>query len=109
MEIVFFLSISETTSLILSYHRELDTAREHEIDGIKIELECLTFGINEVIIPKKFLGSEDFRVEMENVLSPTKNKSLEGLYLSDGIFVTQCEPEGFRKICLCSCRSLTSR
>ena len=30
------LSISETTSLILSYHRELDTAREHEIDGIKI-------------------------------------------------------------------------
>ena len=36
---------------------------------------------------------------MENVLSPTTNKSLEGLYLSDGIFVTQCEPEGFRKIC----------
>ena len=30
------LSISETTSLILSYHRELDTAREHKIDGIKI-------------------------------------------------------------------------
>ena len=30
------LSISETTSLILSYHRELDTAREHELDGIKI-------------------------------------------------------------------------
>ena len=36
---------------------------------------------------------------MENVLSPTTNKSLEGLYLSEGIFVTQCEPEGFRKIC----------
>ena len=30
------LSVSETTSLILSYHRELDKAREHEIDGIKI-------------------------------------------------------------------------
>ena len=30
------LSISEATSLILSYHRELDTAREHELDGIKI-------------------------------------------------------------------------
>ncbi len=30
------LSISETTSLILSYHRELDNAREHELDGIKI-------------------------------------------------------------------------
>ena len=30
------LSISESTTLILSYHRELDNAREHEIDGIKI-------------------------------------------------------------------------
>ena len=30
------LSISETASLILSYHKELDNAREHELDGIKI-------------------------------------------------------------------------
>ncbi len=30
------LSISETTPLILSYHRELDTAREHKLQGIKI-------------------------------------------------------------------------
>ena len=70
-----------------------------KIDGRKIELECLTFGINELIIPKKFLGSGEFQLETENVLSPTTNKSLEGLYMSEGIFVTQCEPEGFRKIC----------
>ncbi len=30
------LSISESASLILSYHKELDNAREHELDGIKI-------------------------------------------------------------------------
>ena len=30
------LSISETTPLILSYHRELDTAREHKVGGVKI-------------------------------------------------------------------------
>ena len=36
---------------------------------------------------------------MENILDPSTNKTLEGLYLSEGIFVTQCEPEGFRKIC----------
>ena len=70
-----------------------------KIDGKDVELELLTIRKQELIIPKKFLGSGDFRVEMENVLSPTTNKSLEGLYLSDGIFVTQCEPEGFRKIC----------
>ncbi len=65
----------------------------------KIEFDCLTFKKQELIIPVKFLGSGEFQVEMENVLSPTTNKSLEGLYLSEGIFVTQCEPEGFRKIC----------
>ena len=70
-----------------------------KIDGKKIELEYLTLKINELIIPKKFLGSGEFQLETENVLSPTTNKSLEGLYMSEGIFVTQCEPEGFRKIC----------
>ena len=31
-----------------------------KIDGRKIELECLTFGINELIIPKNFLVQESF-------------------------------------------------
>ncbi len=30
--------------------------------------------------------------------SPANNLELEGLYLSSGVFCTQCEPEGFRKI-----------
>ena len=30
------LSISENTTLILSYHRELDAAREHQVEGVKI-------------------------------------------------------------------------
>jgi len=30
------LSISENTTLILSYHRELDTARENKVEGVKI-------------------------------------------------------------------------
>jgi len=30
--------------------------------------------------------------------SPSKNVALEGLYLSSGVFCTQCEPEGFRRI-----------
>ena len=29
---------------------------------------------------------------------PEKNKALEGLYLSNGKYCTQCEAEGFRKI-----------
>ncbi|CAG0985389.1 aminopeptidase N [Burkholderiales bacterium] len=31
-------------------------------------------------------------------LSPATNTALEGLYLSSGVFCTQCEPEGFRRI-----------
>ena len=30
------LSVSETSTLILSYHKELDAAREHKIQGVKI-------------------------------------------------------------------------
>ena len=70
-----------------------------KIDGKQIVLDHLTFMKHKLVIPKKFLGPRDFQVEMENILNPSTNKTLEGLYLSEGIFVTQCEPEGFRKIC----------
>ncbi|HEX3138358.1 MAG TPA: aminopeptidase N, partial [Casimicrobiaceae bacterium] len=29
---------------------------------------------------------------------PAANRALEGLYLSSGVFCTQCEPEGFRRL-----------
>ena len=32
-------------------------------------------------------------------IQPSKNRDLSGLYVSDGILCTQCEPEGFRRIC----------
>ena len=37
-------------------------------------------------------------VEIENFISPEKNTALEGLYVSSGMFCTQCEAEGFRRI-----------
>ncbi|MBF0135111.1 MAG: aminopeptidase N [Magnetococcus sp. DMHC-1] len=39
-----------------------------------------------------------FILEVENRIHPARNTSLEGLYLSNGRFCTQCEAEGFRKI-----------
>jgi aminopeptidase N len=38
----------------------------------------------------------DWAAEVE--IDPASNKALEGLYLSNGMFCTQCEAEGFRKI-----------
>ncbi len=37
-------------------------------------------------------------VEIETEINPQANSRLEGLYLSDGVFCTQCEAEGFRRI-----------
>ena len=38
------------------------------------------------------------KLKIQNSMNPKQNKALEGLYLSGGLFCTQCEPEGFRRI-----------
>lgn len=40
----------------------------------------------------------EFTLEVENIINPEANKTLDGLYKSGSIFCTQCEPEGFRRI-----------
>ncbi|HRY22727.1 MAG TPA: aminopeptidase N [Geminicoccaceae bacterium] len=41
---------------------------------------------------------ERFTLEITNRIAPAANTALEGLYISSGIFCTQCEAEGFRRI-----------
>jgi aminopeptidase N len=41
---------------------------------------------------------DQFLLETQVVLYPEKNTRLEGLYKSGGIYCTQCEAEGFRRI-----------
>ena len=41
---------------------------------------------------------ERFTLEIITRIQPEKNTALEGLYVSNHIFCTQCEAEGFRKI-----------
>ncbi|KZN57174.1 hypothetical protein N474_09210 [Pseudoalteromonas luteoviolacea CPMOR-2] len=41
---------------------------------------------------------DTFELEVQTEIAPELNTSLEGLYLSDGAYCTQCEAEGFRKI-----------
>jgi aminopeptidase N len=40
----------------------------------------------------------EFTLELVTEIAPAKNTALEGLYMSNGIYCTQCEPEGFRAI-----------
>ena len=37
-------------------------------------------------------------VETVSICHPETNTALDGLYLSGGMYCTQCEPEGFRRI-----------
>ncbi|HEY4112492.1 MAG TPA: aminopeptidase N, partial [Rhizomicrobium sp.] len=41
---------------------------------------------------------DDFVLEIITEIGPASNTTLEGLYVSKGIFCTQCEAEGFRRI-----------
>ncbi|MCF2858599.1 aminopeptidase N [Pseudoalteromonas sp. SMS1] len=76
-----------------------------ELDGV--DLTLLSLKVNgevhhdyEVTESKlKIQGIPDsFEVEIQTEIAPELNTSLEGLYLSDGAYCTQCEAEGFRKI-----------
>ena len=66
-----------------------------QIDGKKIEED-------EYIVNEEYLTiscvPDAFTLEINNIIKPQENKSLEGLYKSQNVFCTQCEAEGFRKI-----------
>jgi aminopeptidase N len=49
-------------------------------------------------IPQALLPAGRFTLETEVEIDPSANTALEGLYLSNGMFCTQCEAEGFRRI-----------
>ena len=39
-----------------------------------------------------------FTLDIETEIRPAENSKLDGLYVSNGVFCTQCEAEGFRRI-----------
>ena len=71
-----------------------------ELKSIKIDNELLTEDDYEIAVEQLILKkvSNSFVLTTEVKIYPANNTSLEGLYLSNGKFCTQCEAEGFRKI-----------
>jgi len=83
-------------------HAETTTLELHSID---LELESITVdGVettdysyeNELLTINNL--PKTFTLKIINKIYPQKNTELEGLYKSGGIFCTQNEPEGFRRI-----------
>ena len=79
------------------------------LNGIKLKLKDVKInGSNSISLTKIFdegisfeasaLPDKAFSIEITTEINPEANTSLEGLYLSNGMYCTQCEAEGFRKI-----------
>ena len=62
------------------------------IDGVAITPDLSDAGLSANVPDKPFIW------EAEVEIDPSGNTALEGLYLSNGIYCTQCEAEGFRRI-----------
>lgn len=67
------------------------------INGTPLDLGVLPRAGEALVIAAADLP-ERFTFEAEVEIDPQANTALEGLYLSGGMFCTQCEPEGFRHI-----------
>ncbi len=65
------------------------------IDGQAVTLLPDATGVT---IPAARLPDGPFTLETEVEIAPEDNTALEGLYMSRGMYCTQCEAEGFRKI-----------
>jgi aminopeptidase N len=90
----------------LSLHRKEANAplvldgEELELVSIKVDgalLDASRYEVGEHGLTIHGLG-ETVELEIANRCSPQANSTLMGLYVSSGVFFTQCEAEGFRRI-----------
>ena len=65
------------------------------IDG---QVLTLTSDATGLTLPAQSLPKAGFEWLSEVEIAPAANTALEGLYMSNGMYCTQCEAEGFRKI-----------
>ncbi|MBX3597081.1 MAG: aminopeptidase N [Rhizobiaceae bacterium] len=74
---------------------------ELELLALRMNGEELSHAAYEVTpqqLVLKDLPAEPFVLTIETAVAPTTNEKLMGLYRSKGVYCTQCEAEGFRRI-----------
>ncbi len=69
---------------------------ELRLDGELLQAEAFELSADQLVITKPPAGV--FQLQSRVRIHPGTNSTLEGLYASGGLFTTQCEPEGFRRI-----------
>ncbi|MBB4658555.1 aminopeptidase N [Parvularcula dongshanensis] len=110
VRLVFALDPRETVvTAILSLRR-----REGAADDAPLVLDGEKLSLREVAIDGRNLGADQYEVSDSTLviasvpaafslttvvaIDPQANTALSGLYLSSGMFCTQCEAQGFRRI-----------
>ncbi|MXU65451.1 aminopeptidase N [Oceanomicrobium pacificus] len=68
------------------------------IDGTDVPQNAISTGDETLTVAADHVPQDGFDWECVTELDPKSNQSLEGLYMSNGMYCTQCEAEGFRKI-----------
>ncbi|MCE8008888.1 aminopeptidase N [Aestuariivita sp.] len=81
-----------TTDRRFFLHGENLTLIRAAIDGAEVTPEITDEGLICTV------ADAPFTWEAEVEINPQANTALEGLYMSNGMYCTQCEAEGFRKI-----------
>ena len=79
------------------------------LQGNQIKLISISINGKELNLPEYSISDKgliinsppvsEFELKIRSQIDPFRNTSLEGLYLSSGMLTTQCEAEGFRRIC----------
>jgi aminopeptidase N len=97
-------TIVRNSMLIQQLCNEINELR---LDGVALELLSLSCNGEKVPSDMQKIDHESltiynvqslFTLELETKIYPQNNTELEGLYKSNGMFCTQNEPEGFRRI-----------
>jgi aminopeptidase N len=66
-----------------------------QLDGATLAPARLRLGASTLMVVDPPLSGT---LTVRSRIAPARNVALEGLYISSGVFCTQCEPEGFRRI-----------
>ncbi|MDQ2634568.1 MAG: aminopeptidase N [Pseudomonadota bacterium] len=71
--------------------------RHIEMDGSPLAASAYQATADQLTIPVPPAGPS-FRLTLETETSPSANSALMGLFRTNGVYCTQCEAEGFRRI-----------
>lgn len=101
-----FFNLNEDSTRVQSQMNMLKTGSSSELFLDGEDLKLVSVKVNgepakhELVENglKLFNLPDQFKLEIETEIKPQENTSLEGLYKSNGVFTTQCEAQGFRKI-----------